>query len=240
MRKAMETSDKIAIALASLGIALLIYTFLVPRTRTSVAILLFFLFVFVAYPILHFVPPRWLKLIGVGVAGILVISFGKTVWPGPSSDLRIQDENLNPPEANKPVSLNLHILNNASETINGRIYETISFTGPVTSMDEEYRMEEEKWGVLKKYVETADAVSSPFTPGISWLSVTDPRAVLSQTAIDGIQSGTGSEALRFMLVIQYSDSSGEHELDHCMMIQKPGVYYNCRNHNGPSEPMKHK
>lgn len=159
---------------------------------------------------------------------------------GPSSDLRIQDENLNPLEANKPVSLNLHILNNASETINGRIYELISITGPVTSMDEEYRMEEEKWGVLKKYVETADAVTSPFTPGISWLSVTDPRAVMSQAAIDGIQLGTGSEALRFMLAIQYSDSSGEHELDHCMMIQKPGVYYNCRNHNGPSEPMKHK
>jgi hypothetical protein len=183
----------------------------------------------------------WLKLIGALLATAVVVYIGKSYWPAPSSDLRVVDGQMHPLEAGKPVGLNIHVTNDGTQTIHANIFDAISITGPISTMAEEGKTQDEKWDVLRKFVERADPESSAYPPkALNWRTITDPRAILTQEQVNALQSGSGAFAVRFMSAMQYTDQTGEHETDYCVMVQKFDVLYSCMQHNGPATPMKHK
>jgi hypothetical protein len=222
-------SDRIAIGVACATAAFGIVANLIPKTRTTFGFSLTCAFVAVAYPILNFVRPMLLKVVAVIAATGATLYLGVSYWPGPTSDLRFVDGQMNPLEVGKPVALNVHITNDGTQTIQANIFDLISITTPVGSMDEEVKTQEAKWEVLRKFVAEANPESSPYPPkALNWRTITDPRAILAQEHVRALQSGSGAFAIRFMSAMQYTDQTGEHETDYCIVVQKFDILYSCK------------
>jgi hypothetical protein len=239
-RSDIPRADQVAITVACATAALVIVTFLVSKTPNAIIFLMTCLFLCISYPIVRFVRSIRLKIVALILCVVAVSIFGKSVWPKINSELRVVEAAVHPFEVNKPASLNLRITNDGSETIQANHFDLISITLPVTSMEDEIKVQEEKWEVLRKFVAEASPISSPYPPKyLNWRTITDPKAILTQAHVDALQTGSGL-AIRFMSVMQYTDETGEHETDFCVTVQKPDALWNCQHHNGPAEPMKHR
>ncbi len=77
---ALSLGDKLAITVGCLGGAVVIITYLIPKTPFFTGVLLTFLTMFICYPLLHFVKSLKVKTPSVLIVFALVFLFGKKVW----------------------------------------------------------------------------------------------------------------------------------------------------------------
>jgi hypothetical protein len=239
----LSVGDQIAIIMGCLGGAVVIVTYLIPKTPFFTGLLLFLLWIFLSYPLLHFVRPLKVKIPTVLIVCVLVFLFGRKVWPEnkPTADIMTEDAVSSTPTVGQPPSINFYVRNDTPYNLDIRNFNLINLDAGVPSQEEENRREDDKWEELRKYVAETEVSATNYPAKVrSWSSVIDQRVKLTADQVNAIKNNTGAVTIRFMSVYQYRDSTGEHEWDQCVLVQNTFAVVHCSQHNGPSWPMPHK
>src|SRR5271165_657632 len=231
----LTLGDKIAITVGCLGGAMVIVTYLIPnKTRFFTGMLIVFLWIFCCYPPLHFVRRPKTKMFCFIVVSLLVILFGKKVWPPPNrptADIRVEDAVIENPVVDEKPALNFYFYNDSPATLTVTNYNLINVdTRGVKSQDDENRIEDEEWEMLRKYVgENSPGPGDNYPAKVrTWKSIIDPNHKLTSDEVNALKNNTGAVTIRFLSVFQYQDDSGVHELDQCVLSQNTFTSVLCK------------
>jgi hypothetical protein len=175
--------------------------------------------------------------------GARLIYFASVVWPEnkPTSDLVTEDAVLATPFVGGNPSLNYVVRNDTPYILTARTYSAIDVdTRPIPNREVEGERENERWESLRRNVATEQAPTINYVPRVKITgSIIYEKHPYTQEEVDSPMKNTGALSLRFMTAFIYTDGTGEHEWDQCVLIQNVNVGVHCQQHNGPSWPMPH-
>lgn len=164
--------------------------------------------------------------------------------PPPVSDLRVDDETLQPLQPNNAAKLNLRIFNDSQYTIHYRDVSLIDVAdGGFQNEAALEQKERELWHKLEdkvaelrnQFKDDSAFYDREFPPKVRTL-MTIQSSVLSAKQFKSLQKADGQVAIFYMSKFVYLDSTGEHGLDNCAFTQGNTALLRCTiGHSGPAE-----
>jgi hypothetical protein len=254
----ISTSDKIAITVASIAGCVAVIIYLVSaKTVMSTCIMLAFLFLFFCYPVIHFGRSWKVEIPYVVIICVLIVFVGKKEWPiGLSvSDLRVVKENVVPFIAGQSPQLNIVIMNDSPYAMRVRRITGIAIRdGDLRNMEALKEVESHVWDGTRQRFELFQEKAAPesysmdLPPKVESILTLNSDDYfdsgggganrLTQAQADALQRADGTTTVFFMSIFAYSDGSGFHETEYCVLTQGKTILRCFRGHNGPVRPNK--